>query len=166
MEALKSADTFCQRWWVKKRKRIKIEIKSCWTVGHTRIEARHLTIHRNYCGKMHRMQHGFSIVACPTVLKTQWWEDKMILFLPQWVTPCVACPNDKYSSRNAAYWILRIGSRLKHLSMPLNLLREDSRESPMLFNICSLTGSLTIYLLWEFWDTSKKWRSQMFSSIV
>ena len=30
------------------------------------------------------------------------------------------CPSDKYSSRNAAYWILSVGSRLKRLSMPLN----------------------------------------------
>jgi len=47
------------------------------------------------------------------------------------------CPSDKYSSRNTAYWILSVGSRLKRLSNPLNRLRADSRESP-----CYLTFAL------------------------
>jgi len=113
---------------------------------------------------MHQIQHEFSIFF-------NRFEDAVVWKIKRY---CFFRSGRLYASHVPQRYIfvekrrvLRLEYRValkKRLSMPFNRLRADSR---MLFNICSLIGSLTVYLSWKFWDTlSKKWRSQMFSSIL
>ena len=59
--------------------------------------------------------------------------------------------------------VLRLECRIAHETSLDALQSLESRLTRMLFNICSLSGSLTVYLPWKFWDTlSKKWLANVF----
>ena len=91
-DVLKFADTFflwCQRWWHRWKNGSALKLRSNLVEQSIPLEARRLMIRRNCCGKIHRIQHGFSMLA-QLFWRRNGMEAKTILFLPQLVALRVA----------------------------------------------------------------------------